>query len=66
MGEMSRGAIVHRLASLLYYCLHRRYALPLPVLARGLNVSERTIRRDFEALEAAGFQVPIWRREADL
>lgn len=35
-----------------------RYAPPLAELAKEFGVCERTIRRDLEALEAAGFNPP--------
>src|SRR5688572_18909005 len=38
----------------------RRY-LDLPALAETLAVSPRTVRRDLEALEYAGWPVPAWR-----
>lgn len=63
--ESSRGRIVRRLAMLLLYTNRRRYAPDLTVLARGLQVSERTLRRDLAALEEAGWPMPIWRHERD-
>lgn len=59
--NQGRCAIVRRLAMLLRYTHGRRYAPDLVCLARGLGVSTRTIRRDLEALEAAGWPVPKWR-----
>ena len=56
-----RGAIVRRLAMVLLYTARRRYAPDIKVMARGLGVSERTIRRDLEALEEAGWPMPQWR-----
>lgn len=46
------------------YCRSRRY-MDLALIARELNVSKRTIRRDLEALEQAGWPMPIWRFHAD-
>lgn len=61
MASYSRCAIVRRLAMVLLYTARRRYAPSLRVMARGLGVSERTIRRDLDALEAAGWPMPVWR-----
>lgn len=49
----------------LLYTARRRYAPNLKAMARGLGVSERTLRRDLEALERAGWPMPIWRYERD-
>lgn len=61
-----RGSILRRLAAISRYMTGRRYAPDLRCLARGLGVSERTIRRDLEAMEAEGYDLPKWRdaREA--
>jgi predicted DNA-binding transcriptional regulator YafY len=61
----SKSQIVERLARVLLYTARRRYAPDLRVMARGLNVSERTIRRDLQALEAAGWPMPRWRKNGD-
>jgi predicted DNA-binding transcriptional regulator YafY len=53
-----------RLAALMFYLRGRRY-VDLRVIARGLNVSTRTLRRDLEALEYAGWQLPTWRTLRD-
>jgi predicted DNA-binding transcriptional regulator YafY len=58
VSEYSRAALVRRLASLLRYTHNRKYMPPMKVLARGLNVSERTLYRDFAALEEAGWPLP--------
>ena len=53
-----------RLAALIALCQSgRRYLPPLSELAVQHQCSKRTIRRDLEALEAAGIAVPIWRHE---
>lgn len=57
----NRSALVRRLAMVLLYTAKRRYAPDVKCLARGLHVSERTIRRDLEALEDAGWPMPKWR-----
>lgn len=46
------------------YLRGRRY-IDLAVIARGLNVSKRTVYRDIQALEEAGWPVPTWRHFAD-
>lgn len=46
------------------YLRGRRY-IDLRVIARGMNVSVRTIRRDLIALEDAGWPVPTYRLNAD-
>jgi predicted DNA-binding transcriptional regulator YafY len=43
-----------------------RYAPSLATLAREFHVSTRTMRRDFEALEAAGVTLPKWRVKDDI
>jgi predicted DNA-binding transcriptional regulator YafY len=63
--ESSRMRLSIRMAALLRYMQGRRYSIELRVLARGLGVCERTIRRDLEALEAAGFSLPRWRDARD-
>jgi predicted DNA-binding transcriptional regulator YafY len=60
-----RGAIVRRLAMVLLYTAKRRYAPSIKCMARGLGVCERTIRRDLEALEEAGWPMPRWRDEQE-
>lgn len=55
-----RNRVARRLAALMFYLQGRRY-VDLQVLARGLNVSTRTVRRDLEALEGAGWPVPVYR-----
>jgi predicted DNA-binding transcriptional regulator YafY len=53
-----KAAIVRRLAMLLLYTNRRRY-MPSPrVIARGLNVSVRTVIRDLNALQEAGWPMP--------
>lgn len=53
-----RAAIVRRLAMVLLYTNQRRY-MPAPkVMARGLGVSVRTVIRDLNALEEAGWPLP--------
>jgi predicted DNA-binding transcriptional regulator YafY len=53
-----RGRLSRRMAALLMYLGSRRYMPPMKVLARGLNVSERTLYRDLAALADAGFELP--------
>jgi predicted DNA-binding transcriptional regulator YafY len=62
----NRCRLVRRLAALMRYCEGRRYAINLRGVARGLGVCERTIRRDLEALEQAGWPVPRWRDEQEV
>lgn len=57
-----RAAIVRRLAMVLLYTNRCRVMPTLATLARGLNVSERTVRRDLEALIEAGWPMPPARR----
>jgi predicted DNA-binding transcriptional regulator YafY len=59
-----RHRIARRLAALMAYLHGRRY-IDIRVIARGLNVSTRTVRRDLEALEAAGIPVPRYRLNAE-
>lgn len=57
-----RKRIVVRLARLMTLCAQHRVALPsLPRLGLLLGCSQRTVRRDLEALEEAGIAVPAWR-----
>jgi predicted DNA-binding transcriptional regulator YafY len=53
-----RAAIVRRLAMVLLYTNRQRYMPSPKVLARGLNVSERTVIRDLNALDEAGWPMP--------
>lgn len=56
----ARARVIRRLASILADCRLRR-SLSLTDLAREHGCCERTIRRDLEAIEAAGLYVPTWR-----
>ena len=49
---------MRRLAMVLLYTNQRRYMPPPRVIARGLNVSVRTVIRDLNALEEAGWPMP--------
>ena len=42
-----------------------RYAPSIHLLAAEFGVSSRTIRRDFQALEEAGFEMPEYRYSRD-
>lgn len=53
-----RHAIARRLCALVRYMDGRRYMPDMAILARGLNVSHRTLYRDLAALEEAGFILP--------
>lgn len=65
MANQSRGDVVRRLAMVLLYTARRKYAPDIQVMARGLNVSTRTVRRYLEALEDAGWPMPRWRDEKE-
>lgn len=54
-----RDAIVRRLAMVLLYTNRCQRRPSVKVLARGLSVSERTIVRDLNALEDAGWPMPV-------
>lgn len=54
----SRHAIARRLCALVRYLDGRRFMPDVKVIARGLGVSHRTIYRDLDALEQAGFVLP--------
>lgn len=58
-----RGGSLLRVLRLLRRVEGARYAPPLADLAREFEVSDRTIRRDLELLEEAGFAVPKYRDE---
>jgi predicted DNA-binding transcriptional regulator YafY len=53
-----RAQIVRRLAAVLLYTNTARCQPSLATMARGLGVSERTIRRDLDALIEAGWPMP--------
>lgn len=53
-----RGQIVRRLAAVLLYTATSRSNPDPRVIARGLGVSWRTIDRDLDALEEAGWPMP--------
>jgi predicted DNA-binding transcriptional regulator YafY len=53
-----RDAMVRRLAMVLLYTNRCKQMPHVRTLARGLSVSERTIVRDLNALEDAGWPMP--------
>lgn len=59
-----RKRVIRRLVALMDACRTRRY-VDVCELAREHECSDRTIRRDLEAMEECGVRVPRWRqREA--
>lgn len=61
-GLKRRLRSIMRLIELLDMCRDgRRYMPSLPELAKQLGCHQRTVRRDLEALEAVGIDVPKWR-----
>jgi len=61
MAGGERLRLVRRLAALVFVAQRRRYMPTLKELAREHRCSERTIRRDLEAIEAV---MPVrWRQE---
>lgn len=57
---------VQRLAALIETCRTARgYLPPLRELAKRHGCCARTIRRDLEAMEAAGLRLPRWRWQDD-
>lgn len=59
-----RNRVARRLSRLMFYLQGRRY-IDLKVIARGLGVTEKTVRRDLAALEEAGWPVPRYRLNPD-
>lgn len=57
-----RTAMVRRLAAVLLYTATARMSPDPKVIARGLGVHWRTVARDLEALEEAGWPMPLRRR----
>lgn len=53
-----RGQIVRRLAAVMLYTATSRCNPDPRLIARGLDVHYRTIERDLEALEEAGWPMP--------
>ena len=53
-----RAQIVRRLAMVLLYTNRQKFMPNTKVLARGLSVSERTVIRDLNALQEAGWPMP--------
>lgn len=66
MAPKGRNLLAIRLVSLHQYALRQRYMPPLDTLAREFGVCTRTIRRDLEALEAAGVLVRWASRDIDM
>lgn len=60
-----RTAIVRRLAHTLLYTNTSRYRPDVRTMARGLGVSTRTVLRDLQALEEAGWPLPPLRPEIE-
>lgn len=63
-GKRGRGVALLRVLRVVRRLDHARYAPTLSQLATDFEVSERTIRRDLELLEEAGFAIPTWRQRA--
>jgi predicted DNA-binding transcriptional regulator YafY len=53
-----KTAIVRRLAAVLLYTNTSRHMPNPKVMARGLGVHWRTVQRDLDAIEAAGWPMP--------
>lgn len=60
LSERQRKRVIRRLVSLMEVCGRARY-VRVAELAREHACSERTIRRDLEAMEECGVRVPKWR-----
>lgn len=58
-----RTAMVRRLAAVLLYTSTSRMEPNPRVIARGLGVHWRTVARDLEAIEEAGWPMPQRRRD---
>lgn len=62
-GAVGRGAALVRALKLMRRLEGCRTAPALKVLANEFAVHERTIRRDLEAIEEAGWPLPQWRQD---
>ena len=58
---MRRNTNLIRVLTLYRELTDRHYAPPLEELAAQFSCTTRTIRRDFAALEAAGYRMPLFR-----